>query len=193
MALRCMNFGIRFEESFIKKFFVSGFVTAIGAAFLWALKSELQNDLQQSSFYFIIFTTLISVSTFAFGLFVLCYRSCIDIDANLKKIRFKKGVFLPFFIENEYDFSDLESLIINKGHEADYDTDSEGKLKAVYSIKIQTLSGDIIGLDTFFDAERALSIAKRISELTNLDIKKQNTTLIIPWGLESFYKRRSRL
>lgn len=193
MTLYSMNFGLRFEESFIKRFLVGGFFTGIGVAFLLALKSEFQNDLQQSSFNFIIFTTLISVSTFVFGLFVLCYRSCIDVDANLKMIRFKEGVFLPFVIKNEYNFSDFESLIVNKEFEETYDVDSDGKLRAVYSIKIQTLSGEIIGLDTFFDAERALSIAKRISELTNLVIKMQNTTLFVPWWLESFYKRRSRL
>jgi len=188
MALYFMNFGLRFEESFIKRFLLGGFITGIGAAFLLALKSELENNLPQSSFYFIIFTTLLSVSTFAFGLFVLCYRSCIDIDANSKIIRFKKGLFLPFVIKNKYDFSELESLIVSKEYDADYDVDLEGDLRFVYSIKIQTLSGELIGLDTFFEAERALSIASKISELTKLELKRQNTTLLAPWWLKACYR-----
>lgn len=192
MALYFMDFGLRFEEPFIKRFVLGGFITGIGSALLLALKNELQNNIQQSSIYLIVLIALISVSTSASGLFVLCYRSCIDIDANLKIIRLRKGIFLPFVIRNEYDFSVLESLILSKEHDSDYELDLKGNLRSVYSIKIQTHSGELIGLDTFFDAEKALSIASRISELTKLEIKRQNATLSAPWWLNGCYRRNSK-
>lgn len=193
MAVHSMDFGLRFEESVIKRFLLGGFITAVGVAFLLVLKSELQNDIQQSSFLFIAFVALISVSTFSFGLFVLCYRSCIDVDVNTQKIRFKKGLFLPSLVKNEYDFSDLESLVVSKEHDRDHEVDSEGNLRVVYSIYIQTLSGELIEMDVFFDAEKALLIASKVSDLTKIEIKRQNATLHAPWWLKGCYKAISRV
>lgn len=173
LHLKVIETGIRFEDHIAVRLLVGLFLTCISCIGLISIKNEIQlRGIESSSIFYTGFMLFFSVLGLGYGLCCLFYQSYIDIDIKRKKIRLAKRFLTSKTLIDEHDFLALKHIILAK----EFAVDMDRKPQIVYSITIETLSGQAIKIDNYFDKQKAQNIAERIAELTSLRVLLQNRT-----------------